>query len=188
MTDPGFIDQLLEKGKEAKEKVSANFSNLSLEQVNWQPVKTRWSIAQCLDHLIASHKVYFPILKEITDGDYKMNFWGKFSPFTGLWGRLMKNQLQEDVKRKLKAPKKIQPASNADLGIIAQYQQSLDTFLDYISKCRNIDIDKTIIISPVLSIVTYSLRDAFQFLITHEHRHINQAIRVKQNEIFPKVS
>jgi hypothetical protein len=47
------------------------------------------------------------------------------------------------------------------------------------------DIDKTIITSPILSIVTYSLRDAFQFLVTHERRHINQAVRVKGNENFP---
>jgi len=31
-------------------------------------------------------------------------------------------------------------------------------------------------------------RDAFQFLIQHEHRHINQATRVKRNDNFPKDS
>ncbi|MGQ0737875.1 MAG: hypothetical protein ACT4OJ_02340 [Bacteroidota bacterium] len=98
----------------------------------------------------------------------------------------MKNQLQEQVKRKMKAPKKIQPASGAAIEIIGQYHKSLDTILDYISGCSIIDIDKTIITSPIASVVTYSLRDAFQFLITHEHRHINQAVRVKQHENFPE--
>ena len=92
-----------------------------------------------------------------------MSFWERYSPFTRLCGRMMKDQLQEQVKRKMVAPEKIQPASNASLGIIPQYRKSLDTFLKYISNCRNIDIDKTIITSPILSMVTYSLRDAFQF-------------------------
>ena len=47
-------------------------------------------------------------------------------------------------------------------------------------------VDKTIINSPLIPIVTYNLRDTFQFLIQHEHRHINQAIKVKANEGFPK--
>ena len=97
----------------------------------------------------------------------------------------MKHQMQEQVKRKLKAPKKIQPASKATLEIIEQYHKSIDQFLAYISNCSTIDIDKTIITSPLVSMVTYSLRDALQFLLTHEHRHINQAIRVKTNLDFP---
>ncbi len=115
-----------------------------------------------------------------------MSSWEKYSPFTRLCGRLLINQLQEQVKTKRKAPKKIQPTSGkANLDIIEVYQKSLDRFLALISNCGNIDLDKTIIISPTISIVTYSLRDAFQFLLQHEHRHINQAIRVKQNENFP---
>lgn len=69
--------------------------------------------------------------------------------------------------------------------VIERYHQNLDGFLELISKCQNIDIDKTIITSPALRIVTYSLRDALHFLIQHEHRHINQAVRVKRNEDFP---
>lgn len=185
MKDELFINQLLQNGKEAKEKVSLNFSDISLEQLNWQPAPTSWSIAQCLSHLVISHQEYFADLKKITEGNYKMNFWEKYSPFTNICGRIMRDQLQEQVKRKMIAPKKIQPAGNASPEFIEQYHKSLDLFLDYISNCRSIDIDKTIITSPILSIVTYSLRDAFQFLITHEHRHINQAIRVKMNEDYP---
>lgn len=115
-----------------------------------------------------------------------MDFWEKYSPFTKILGNIMKDQLQEQVKRKMKAPKKIQPASKATLEIIEQYHRSIDQFLAYISKCDTIDIDKTIITSPLVSMITYSLRDALKFLVTHEHRHINQAIRVKRNSDFPK--
>jgi uncharacterized damage-inducible protein DinB len=186
MKDEVFIKELLQKGREAKEKVSAEFSNISAEQLNWQASRVSWSIAQCLDHLIASHSVYFSRLKKITEGNFKMDFWEKYSPFTKILGNIMKDQLQEQVKRKMKAPKKIQPASKATLEIIEQYHRSIDQFLAYISKCDTIDIDKTIITSPLVSMITYSLRDALKFLVTHEHRHINQAIRVKRNSDFPK--
>jgi hypothetical protein len=99
----------------------------------------------------------------------------------------MKDRLQEQVKKKMIAPKRIQPQrSDKDLSIIDDYCKNLDTFLTLISNCKNVDIDKAIITSPTIRIVTYSLKDAFTFLIQHEHRHINQAIRVKTNEGFPR--
>jgi uncharacterized damage-inducible protein DinB len=186
MQDEAFINSILQKGNEAKEKVSREFTNLSPEQLNWKPSPERWSIAQCLEHLIRSHKSYLSDFEKITEGKYVMNLWERYSPLTAIWGRLMKDQLQEHVKRKMKAPGKIRP-SMSELGIIiiTDYYKSLDGFLEYITRCKNIDLDKTVITSPILQIVTYSLRDTLQFLVQHEHRHINQALRVKSNENFP---
>ncbi|HEV8273447.1 MAG TPA: DinB family protein [Chitinophagaceae bacterium] len=176
----------MQKGKEAKEKVIHEFSNVSLEQLNWKHSPVSWSIAQCLEHLIIADSAYFPDLKNITEGNFKMDLWEKFSPFTRLCGRLMKDSLQEQVKRKMIAPKKIQPQKpDKSLSIIDDYCKNLETFLTLISNCKNVDIDKTIITSPTIKIVTYNLRDAFTFLVQHEHRHINQAIRVKGNDGFP---
>ena len=187
MTDELFIKTILLKGKEAKEKVQVEFSTLSSPQINWKPSTETWSIAQCLNHLVVSDNSYFSFLREIISGSYRMSFWAKYSPFSKVFGRIMKDQLKEEVGRRMKAPKKFLPAaSEIENGILERYYQSLDEFSNLISKCRNIDLDKTIITSPAVSLVTYSLRDALQFLMQHEHRHINQAMRIKRNDNFPK--
>lgn len=187
MTDEDFIKALLQRGQEAKDKVKLEFSGISSKQLNWKPLPESWSIAQCLDHLIVSDSSYFPSLEKVTEGNYKMSFWERYSPFSGILGRIFKNQLQEEVRRKLTAPKKFQPsASSMKIEIIDDYHKNLATFLAYVTNCRNIDLDKTIITSPVVGMITYSLRDVLHFLVNHEHRHINQAIRVKRDEKFPK--
>jgi len=187
MKDEVFIKAILQKGQEAKDKVTLSFSSISLRQLNWKPSPESWSIAQCLDHLIVADSSYFPALKKITEGTYKMNNWERNSPFTSLCGRIMKSRLKEQANKKMTAPKVFQPdASEIKTDIIERYHKNLDGFMLYIANCQEIDIDKTIITSPAIKIVTYNLRDAFSFLIQHEHRHINQAIRVKSNENFPK--
>jgi hypothetical protein len=45
MKDENFISTILQKGKEAKDKVSSDFSNITLQQLNWQPSPVSWSIA-----------------------------------------------------------------------------------------------------------------------------------------------
>src|SRR4249920_3900263 len=103
MKDDIFIEEVLQKGKEARDKVKFEFSGISADQLNWKPSPGSWSIGQCLDHLVVSDSSYFSILKKVVDGTYKMNFWERHSPFSAICGRILKDQLQEKVKRKLKA-------------------------------------------------------------------------------------
>ena len=186
MKDSLFIQRMLQRGKEADDKVKSEFSNLTLQQLNWKPASESWSIGQCLDHLLVSDCLYFPALKKIAAGKYKMTFWEKWNPFSILFGRMLVSQLQEKVKKPVKAPKVFIPsASQIDIGVIERFHKHLDTLLEYIASCKTIDLDKTHITSPVSKFITYSLRNAITILIQHEHRHINQAVRMK-SLIFPE--
>ncbi len=186
MKDALFIHEMILRGREAGEKIKKEFSTLTAEQLNWKTDEDSWSIGQCLDHLIISDCAYFPTFKKITEGKFKMNFWQNRSPFGGMFGKMMVVLLQEKVKKKMNAPKKILPTeSKIEPEIMERFHKHLDSFVEYISDCRMTDLDKTHITSPVSRFVTYSLRNAIKFLIQHEHRHINQALRVKNNKSFP---
>jgi hypothetical protein len=43
--DPLFIKEILRKGKEAKDKVIAEFPGMTGQQLNWKPSPDSWSIA-----------------------------------------------------------------------------------------------------------------------------------------------
>lgn len=181
-----FINEKIARGQEAINKVNAEFKTLSFEQINWKPSPETWSIGECLEHLIIGDSLYFPRLELITTKQYKMPIWARLSPFSKMLGKSMINQLQAEVKAKIKSPRKFQPSeSNKPVSIINEYQENLEKFLKFMDNCRSINIRKIIINSPSLPIITYSLYDAFHFLMEHEHRHVNQAIRVKNNDHFP---
>jgi hypothetical protein len=175
-----FINDLLQSGNRAIEKVNDELGNVSLDQLNWKPSAKAWSIAECLEHLIISNTIYFPTFTKIGSGSFVMSSKEKFSPLTRLWGIIMKDAMKEQVRSKMRTHKTLVPVkSDFSLGHLSDYSRNCSTLLNHISECRNVDLKKTIITSPVLGIVTYSLWDVFTFLITHQHRHINQAIRVK---------
>jgi uncharacterized damage-inducible protein DinB len=187
MQDLKFINERIKRGQAAKTKVQQTFFILTPAQLNWKPSPTQWSIAKCLEHLLISDRSYFEVLEKIAMQDYQMSLLEKYSPLTSFWGKTLKDQLQEKVKRKMTAPSKLKPSqSNKSADFVQVYLNNLDLFLDHIWNCRTVDLDKTIITSPTLKMVTYSLRDAFQFLIEHEHRHINQGIRLIAHESFPE--
>ena len=177
---------MIARGTAAGERVQNEFASLSYAQLNWKPGADRWSIGQCLDHLIISDCLYFPAFKMIVAGRHRMSFWESWSPFTGLFGKLMVNQVGEKPNRKIKAPKILVPTeSNIDAGILERFQKHLDSLIEFMIDCRNADIDRTHISSPVNRFITYSLRNAFLLLVQHEHRHISQGVKVKVMKGFP---
>lgn len=182
-----FIQQLLHKGDEAKRKVNSEFAHLSIQQLNWKPAPKSWSIAQCLDHVIISDSLYFPTLEKIIAGTYISSFWEKWSPFSTFFGRSFVKALSEEPKTKMKTTKVFLPSTgNIDSGIIERFYQHHDTFMNLISGCcSSIKLEEIIITSPRFRFITYHLKDVLTFLLQHEHRHINQAIRVKKSEGFP---
>jgi hypothetical protein len=49
----------------------------------------------------------------------------------------------------------------------------------------HLDLERIVITSPALSIVTYSLMDAYRVIVVHEKRHVLQAKRVMEEPAFP---
>lgn len=61
-------EQLLSLATEANELATyaqARFGGLSEGQLNWKPDSERWSIAQCLHHLITTNAAYFPVFEQV---------------------------------------------------------------------------------------------------------------------------
>ncbi len=181
-----FINEILELGENAKRKAVGEFSKLSKEQFNWKPSANSWSVAECLEHLIISNNAYFHVFAKIASRHFIMSVKEKFSPLTFLWGMLMKDAIREQVTWKMTTHKTLNPVkSNFDVDQLEAYIENCSSLLDHISSCRHTNLDKTVITSPTLTFVTYNLRDVFTFLVTHQHRHINQGIRVKAAQGFP---
>lgn len=186
MIDQNFIEARVKRGLEAKEKAINSFAHLNAEQFNWKPSNEKWSIAECLQHLLTADKCYFKDLSEIGNGVYLMTAWEKFSPLTGLFGKILKEQMKEKVKKKMVTHKLLTPTlSTYDLQLLTDYTSNLTEFIALVECCKNVDLDKMIINSPTIKWITYSLRDALEFLFEHEHRHLNQAIAVMKANGFP---
>jgi hypothetical protein len=47
------------------------FRHLNAQQINWKPSADRWSVAQCLEHLITINREYYPQFGQIIKGEKK---------------------------------------------------------------------------------------------------------------------
>lgn len=168
-------------------QVETEFGALTAEQLNWQQNPEKWSVAQCLEHLIKINSSYFPVFEQIINGNKKTTFLESFPFLAHFFGNILLKELDPQQAKKHKAVEQYLPAQSAiSSDIVAQFVAHQEDLARYLQLLNAIDHHKTILTSPVASFVTYSLKDAVTIIVVHEQRHILQAQTVMQQNTFPK--
>jgi DinB superfamily len=178
---PSLIAATNSIAREAKE----TFGALTPAQLNWKPSAERWSVGQCFEHLLNSNKGYFPIIDSVLAGQ-KPTFWQRVPVLPGIMGKLLIKSLDPASTRKLKAPKDFVPAqSDISSSVINDFVAQQATIVEKMKATEHLDLEKIVITSPALRVVTYSLLDAYRVIVVHERRHFQQAQRVTADSGFP---
>ncbi|MEP6787707.1 MAG: DinB family protein [Acidobacteriota bacterium] len=164
------------------------FGALSVAQLNWKPAEKSWSVAQCFDHLITTHSLYFPLFEKLARGNVPPTFWEKHSPFSGYFGRFLIRSLDPKNQKKMKTTAKAFPSASEIVGdIIERFAGHQGRLIEYLRRLpADMDPAKQIITSPLSGVITYSLDDTFTILDVHCQRHFGQAKRVTETDGFPK--
>ena len=192
MATPGHLALTpdIEEFRRQYEQLSADADALAQrltdEQFTWTPAPGLWSVAQCLDHLNATARVYLPALDEgIADAIRR----GMYSagPFSYNWlGRLFVHVLEPPPRFKSKAPKAFLPQpERSRQEILAAFRAYQVQFVDRLRQANGLDLARARVSSPVARWLRIPLGSAFALTAAHERRHLWQAKRVTSNPGFP---
>ena len=166
-------------------EAKSTFGQLTPSQLNWKPSADRWSVAQCFDHLLTSNKGYFPVIESVLAGK-KRTFWESMPVLPGLAGKLLIKSLDPASTRKIKAPKRFEPAqSDISSSVINDFVDQQSRMVEKMKATEHLDLERIVITSPAAAAVTYSLMDAYRIIVVHEQRHFQQAKRVMEETGFP---
>ena len=179
---PGLVAAIRNIAAEAK----STFGELSPSQLNWKPSEERWSVAQCFDHLLNSNKDYFPVIDDVLAGK-QQTFWQSMPVLPRLGGKFLLKFVDPASTRKVKAPKRFEPAqSDISAAVINDFIEQQTKIAGKMQETGHLDLERIVISSPAASAITYSLMDAYRIIVSHEHRHFQQAKRVIEETGFPK--
>jgi hypothetical protein len=162
------------------------FGALSPQQLNWRPDATRWSVAQCFDHLIRSNDLMFSAADAALSQKGSGTLWERLPILPRLVGRMMVRSQQPDSTRRFKAFAVAQPATSDIQGdVIERFVEQQHEALSRMPSAAEPDAGRKIMTSPFVKVVTYSVLDGWRLLVAHERRHFEQARRVMQAPGFP---
>ena len=165
--------------KETQKDLEKAVKDLSEAQLNWKPVDSVWSVAECIEHIALSEKNIFDAaqgsLKEPANTEKRKEV--KFTDEQVI-------KMITDRSRKVKTREGFIPTNQ-----FGSANKSLETFeerrkanMEYIKK-TNDDLRNHFVTMPFATFDTYQF---LLFLSAHTKRHTLQIEEVKAHPDFPK--
>lgn len=180
-----LISELVSRNSLFIKTVAEKYTKLSAEKLLQKPAPEKWSIAECLIHIIKADEIYLKQfeekIKENTKADlsYKPGWLGNWFaegivPKDGKINNGMKSLKVMDPQRNRPALQKEFFNPTAVLQSFINQQSQLNELMQ---KAVNTDL-ASIKIQTAIPLVKIKLGDAFRFVVGHNERHIWQAERV----------
>ncbi len=166
------------------EKFVRKFKDLNKDELNWKPNSETWSIAQNINHLIVLNRTYFSTFDNLKKGKNELPFISKIGFISSFMGNAILKAVSPENKSKTKTfliwePEKSEISEN----ILAEFQVHQNELKEYIENSDNYLKNKTLISSPANKNIVYKLEIAFDIIVTHEKRHLEQASKVNELRI-----
>jgi hypothetical protein len=160
---------------------------LSDEQFSWKPAPEAWSVAECLEHLNVTARLYLPALDDGIADAIRRGIYGE-GPFVyGLVGRLAVRSMEPSPRFRVKAPKAFRPAApGARHEVMAAFRAYQLQYTDRLRQAHGLDLARARIASPVVRWIRLPLGCGFAMMTAHERRHLAQARRVTGTAGFPR--
>jgi len=149
----------------------------------WRAEPSSWSVAECLDHLAVSNRIYLAAMEPSAaaaraNGNYRQ---GPAMP--GVIGRWFARTLEPPVKPrfKMKAPRKIRPRQSPPLGdATAAFLTTQIDVQRFLRTNAGIDLTGVRFPNPFITGVRFSLATGLHVIASHERRHLWQARNVRR--------
>ena len=166
-------------------RATALARGLSAAQLNWRVAEGSWSVGQCLQHLLNANEVYLPPIADSLENQPRSPIQDITPGWFGRW--FIRNYIEPSPEsRRATAPRKIKPAERIDPSVLDLFLRSNDAARDLVRRAAAHDVNRIRFRNPFVPLVRFTVGTGLQIISRHQHRHLLQAERVRQDPNFPE--
>jgi hypothetical protein len=181
------VEQFRQQFDELSQNADALLEPLSDEQFGWQLTPTRWSVAQCIDHLNTTARLYLPQLDEAIANAIRRGTYGEGPYSYNIFGRFLTALMEPPVRFRLASPPAFHPpATRPRAEVMAAFRAYQVQFVDRLRQANGLDLARATVRSPMYAWLRFSLGSGFALMLAHERRHLWQARKTIADSAFPK--
>lgn len=148
----------------------------------WHPAPDAWSVAQCLDHLAVSNRVYVKAMEGPAARAREQGRLRRGPAVPGIVGRWFVHYLEPPVtpRRKIRAPRLIVPRHEPTLEeAFTSFCASRADVRAFLRAVADLDLARIRFPNPFIRGIRFSLATGLHVIVAHERRHLWQAWRVR---------
>ena len=181
------LDEFRRQFEQLANDADALVAPLSDAQFTWNPRPNAWSVADCIDHLNVTARMYLPVLDEGIANAIRQGQYGE-GPYAYWWlARMFVRMLEPPPRFRTKTPAAFRPPSGRTRHeIMAAFRAYQVQYVDRLRQANGLDIARARARSPVVSWMVFPLGCGFAAMAAHERRHLWQARQVTEAPGFPQ--
>jgi len=162
--------------------------SLTPSQLWERPRPKRWSVGECLDHLVRAGDAYLEVIDEaVTHARPAEHADAARKPQPNVLERILLHGLEPPARLRIPAPARIRPrrphsaveparSENDDpTDPRVRFQEKRQDYARRLEAAEGLDLGAVDVRSPFVPVVRISLDTAFRIVCGHERRHLEQA-------------
>ena len=179
MTTTAFLAALSQATRQLLATVHTEFLSLRLAELNQQPAPAAWSILECLEHLNRYSRYYNPRLAQALTQPAPAAAATAEVGYSWL-GRKFIGMMAPGNSKKAKTLQRMDPrGSRLGREVLAEFTQQQEQLLELLARAQQADLNRKAVPVEFLKLLKMRLGEAFEFVVLHEQRHVQQALRAR---------
>ena len=151
-------------------------ANLTEAQAAWRPHPAAWCVAECLDHLALTNRIYLATMQPVAVAARRDDKLRRRPALPGFLGAWFVRSLEPPSKIKSKSPKNIQPRTAPSLAdASAAFLASHADAHNFLRANADLDLAAIRFPNPFLKGLRFRLATGLHAIPAHERRHLYQA-------------
>lgn len=188
MTDQQLLTKFTNESAKLSLYISRKFASLTPEQIVFHPLSGKWSVGECFEHLIVSHRLYYDKLSEVIGkSKLKIRKSEDLQIKNSYIGKKIIESVKPDSHKRIKTFKMFLPPSEISTeDLFERFILLQNKFVKLIEKLKVANLSKIKLSSPVSKLIRLNAADVLMIIIYHNSRHIMQAEKIVDLCFFPK--
>lgn len=177
------IKDLKDQLDAAERDAQAVVADLGEERGGWRAETGSWSVAECLDHLATTNRVYLHAMEEPATHAREQGRLRRGPAAPGFVGRWFVGTMEPPVKApfRMKAPRIVEPRAAPPLAnAFASFRASQDEVRAFLRAHADLDLAAVRFPNPFVRGIRCSLATGLHVITAYERRHLWQAWRVRR--------
>ncbi|GHA63215.1 DinB family protein [Pontibacter akesuensis] len=175
------LEQLSQTTKGLQQTVATEFASLDLAALNFKPAPDSWSILECLEHLNRYSRYYnSAIAKAIAQNTGGTDV----TSISYSWlGKKSVDMVRPQNTKKHQTVKHMNPNnSQLDRTTVEEFLQHQQELQQLLQQARGANLAKKAVPVEFFKLLKMRIGEALEFVVVHQERHVQQALRVKQQQ------
>ncbi|GAB3202770.1 hypothetical protein ABID22_001055 [Pontibacter aydingkolensis] len=179
MKNMNRLEQITQINKGLTETVANEFPKMDLNSLNFKPGPESWSILECLEHLNRYSRYYNPALAKAIAKNADGTFTGSIN-YSWL-GKKSLDIVRLQNMKKHKTVKHMNP-NNSQLGrtTVDEFLKHQEELQQLLQNAKGSNLNKKVIPVEFFKLLKLRIGETLEFMVAHQERHVQQALRVKQ--------